>query len=181
MPDRRVETTGAADRAADEASRAAAAHEPRMAPADLYHLSDAVREAARNALEHSGDRRVIVKLEASGSEITLTVSDRGHGIPQALRRNSSLTAQDKDHILLQMAANPAVTSTGNPERGHGLHRLAEAASRNGDRLQLRSGRAQLCVEPGGQPKGKLVARHRSGTLLTLTIALPGEPGTTSRD
>ena len=144
MPDRRVETTGAADRAADEAAQVAARHEPRMAPADLYHLSDAVREAARNALEHSGDRRVIIKLQASATAVTLTVSDRGRGIPEALRRNSSLAGQDKDHILLRMATNPAVSSTGNPERGsrpappgpsgHPERRQAATALRQGTAL-----------------------------------------------
>ena len=86
-----------------------------------------------------------------------------------MRRNRSLTDEPRDHLLLQMAANPAVSSTGDPQRGHGPHRLLQQARHNGNRLEIRSGRAHLKLSQEGDLQARSESRHRAGTLVTLQI------------
>ena len=172
MAARRVGRTSEAVLVAQQVASAAVKHAPRLAPPGLHHLAQAAKEAAANALNHSGSGRAIVNLHANSDSVTLTVSDRGCGIPGAMRRNPSLAGEARDHLLLQMATNPAVSSTGDPERGHGLHHLLQCARRNGNRLEIRSGRAHLTLNQEGDLQTRSEPRHRTGTLITLQITTP---------
>ena len=172
MPARRVDHASDVAQVARQTTDAAAKHAPRLAPDDLYHLAQAVEEAATNALSHSGSSRAIVNLHGDAVSITLTVSDRGCGIPGAMRRNSSRARETRDQLLLQMATNPAVSTTGDPKRGHGLHRLFQQARRNGNRLEIRSGRAHLTLNQDGDLQARSEGRNRTGTLITLQIPKP---------
>lgn len=89
-----------------------------------------------------------------------------------MRHNSSLADETRDHLLLQMATNPAVSSTADPERGHGLHRLLQHARQNGNQLEIRSGRACLSLNQEGNLQAQSEGRHRTGTLIPLRIPTP---------
>ena len=57
-------------------------------PADIAaHLMAALREALANAARHANAGRVSVSLRASGSRVTLTVTDDGVGLPEGGRRS----------------------------------------------------------------------------------------------
>ena len=170
-PDRRIDAP--ADTTAHAANAAAAVrkHAPSVSRQTIQDLQNGIAEALDNALDHAGPGRVILKLFADAERITATVSDRGCGIPDAMRRNKSIADGHKDHILLLSATNPGTTSTGDPARGRGLNFLAQTARQPGHALEIRSARAKLTIDAEGKTTAT-EERHRGGTLITITVPLP---------
>jgi PAS domain S-box-containing protein len=99
--------------------------EPNIAPhvADQAYL--VMREAVRNALEHSGCRRVEVSIEVQDAELRGRVKDDGTGFE---------AREGPDEARL-------VRGNGTPEEGVGLGSMRE-------RVELLGGRLSLDSEPG---------------------------------
>ena len=176
-PAKRIDAPSDTTAAAANAAAAIRKHCPAIPRPLLQDLQNGIAEALDNALDHAGTGRAILKLFSNGSRITATISDRGCGIPAAMRRNRSIAGEERDHILLQTATNPGTTSTGEPGRGRGLHFLLSTARQPGHTLEIRSARTKLKIHADG----KITATeeiHRSGTL--ITIGVPLTPKTTEQ-
>ena len=171
-PDRRIIAGANPYAGAENAARAVARHIPDFSPDQTFQLASAIGEILDNALTHSGAARAILKLTADESYITVSVSDRGCGIPAAMRLNPSIANQPSDQILLLSATNPGTTSTGSPERGQGLHHVVRYAKNNGLSLLVRSAKATMQIATTGSTSSRSESKHRSGTLVKLTIPIP---------
>ena len=87
-------------------------------------IAEIVNVLLENAAVHGGAERVAVRVDAddTGEGVTLTVSDRGPGVPPELQ----------DRIFDWGRSRP-----GSPGQGIGLHVAAELAHEMGGRLELR--------------------------------------------
>ncbi|MFD1271125.1 sensor histidine kinase [Streptomyces kaempferi] len=89
------------------------------------HVYRIVQEALTNAVKHAQPTRITVGVEADGHEMTLTVADDGHGMPQP--------PDSRRWPTLRAAAPPASTV-----RGVGLAAMHERADLIDAQLTIRS-------------------------------------------
>ena len=68
--------------------RAAGAAEP--APARATHLYRIAQEAVRNAARHAKARRVLIRLDVVGNELSLRITDDGIGLRQSVEESAGL-------------------------------------------------------------------------------------------
>lgn len=135
-------------------------------PALRVTMALVTAELLHNAADHSQPEphrpwTVTLHLHRQPAETRypLQVSDNGQGISAALNGADS-DIPDHDGVLA--ATQPGSTSSGDPERGQGLHLVMEAAQQKGRTLTITSAKAFLMVHPDNK--------------LELGIA-PGYPGT----
>jgi two-component system sensor histidine kinase DesK len=88
-------------------------------------LAWCLREAVTNVVRHSGARHCQVRLIQRGGELSIEVSDDGHGLPGGTSGGA-----------LDGAAGPAGAPAGAPAAGHGLHGMSERVTALGGRLSF---------------------------------------------
>ena len=135
-------------------------------PALKDDMAMAATELLHNAADHSRPdpgRPWAVHLqlihEPAHPRYLLQVCDTGQGINEALNGPGNTVA---DHHAVLEATRPGVTSSGDPDRGQGLHLVMQTAQPEGRTLTITSAKAFLMVHEDGK--------------LELGLA-PGYPGT----
>ena len=78
-----------------------------VAPGSAIHVFRILQEALNNVARHAGVEEVSVKLESDGSQLQLTIEDRGRGLPEPPKPGVGLAAMRERAELI--GGNLAVT------------------------------------------------------------------------
>jgi hypothetical protein len=163
---------------AEQLSRLLWANAARWDAQVLEALTEGLWELVANAIEHSGaDALLMGQVYERGEppdhdrRVQIVIGDAGRGIRASFLESGTRSPAD-DAAAIEFALQYLVSSVPDPGRGQGLTTTVEQSTALTGKVVLRSGGAQVTVDPGGtrfesvEPVGATV----------VGISLPLYPG-----